>query len=160
MTGRKATPSAIKMARGNPGKRPLNESEPTPSSARPEPPVWLPENAIEHFNVLADRLSELRILSRSHTEAMALAALRMAEIAELSADVSKNGRTYATTTQTGAIMHRTRPEVSQLSEAQRHLQSLLSEFGLTPSASTKVKTAPKTARTNPFLGLIKGGKKG
>lgn len=160
MSGRKPIPRAIKVARGNPGKRPLSDSEPTPSSAEPNPPLWLPENAVEHFNTLAARLAELRILSRSHTEAMAIAALRMAEIAELSADVAENGRTYQTTTQTGGVMNRTRPEVAQLSEAQRHLQSLLSEFGLTPSASTKVKTAPKTARTNPFLGLIKGGKKG
>lgn len=160
MSGRKPTPRAIKVARGNPGKRPLNDSEPTPSSAQPEPPLWLPENAVEHFNTLAERLAELRILTRSHTEAMAIAALRMAEIVELSADVAQHGRTYQTTTQTGAIMHRTRPEVAQLSEAQRHLQSLLSEFGLTPSASTKVTAAKPPARTNPFLGLIKGGKKG
>lgn len=160
MSGRKPTPRAIKVARGNPGKRLLNDSEPTPSSAEPEPPIWLPENAVEHFRTLAARLAELRILTRSHTEAMAIAALRMAEIAELSADVTQHGRTYQTTTQTGAVMHRTRPEVAQLSEAQRHLQSLLSEFGLTPSASTKVKAAKPPARTNPFLGLIKGGKKG
>ena len=44
------------------------------------------------------------------------------------------------------------PEVGMRSEAMRHAQSLLSEFGLTPSARSKV-SAGKPQEVNPFAAL-------
>lgn len=39
--GRKPTPTAIKKLEGNPGKRPLNKSEPKPIRKAPFCPKWL-----------------------------------------------------------------------------------------------------------------------
>lgn len=40
MAGRKPKPTQIKMVTGNPGKRPLNESEPQPDGNLYDPPDW------------------------------------------------------------------------------------------------------------------------
>jgi P27 family predicted phage terminase small subunit len=69
--------------------------------------------------------------------------------------IEDNGRTYERRDETGAlIMARARPEVGMRSEAMRHAQSLLSEFGLTPSARSKV-SAGQLAEDNPFAALEK-----
>ena len=39
MRGRKPTPTHLKLVRGNPGKRPLNASEPKPQLTLPSPPA-------------------------------------------------------------------------------------------------------------------------
>jgi P27 family predicted phage terminase small subunit len=49
-------------------------------------------------------------------------------------------------------MIRARPEVAMRNEAMRHAQALLSEFGLSPSARSKV-SAGKPAEANPFDAL-------
>jgi P27 family predicted phage terminase small subunit len=55
MRGRKPVPSYLKVLRGNPGKRALNENEPVPEGRLADPPDWMSESqqtgwnyAIEH----------------------------------------------------------------------------------------------------------------
>lgn len=40
-SGRKNTPTQLKVLNGNPGKRPLNQNEPKPKPVMPECPSWL-----------------------------------------------------------------------------------------------------------------------
>ncbi len=41
MRGWKPVPTYLKLIRGNPGKRPLNETEPVPEGDLHEPPKWM-----------------------------------------------------------------------------------------------------------------------
>jgi P27 family predicted phage terminase small subunit len=47
MRGRKPTPTALKILRGNPGQRPLNRREPTPVGDLTAPPDWLTDSQKE-----------------------------------------------------------------------------------------------------------------
>ena len=93
--------------------------------------------------------------SATDTEVVAMAAQRMAEIEELSAVLAKEGLTYETETASGSMMVRAHPAVGQRNEAMRHLQSLLSELGLTPAARSRVTAAKSTKQDNPFADLVK-----
>lgn len=54
MRGRKPLPTAVKELNGNPGRRPLNDSEPIPTGALLEPPEPLNERQLRIWrNVLA-----------------------------------------------------------------------------------------------------------
>lgn len=70
----------------------------------------------------------------SDVYAQALLASRLAEIERLTAIIEDGGHTYPT----GTGIVRARPEVGKRSEAMRHAQSFLSEYGLTPAARSKV----------------------
>ena len=76
------------------------------------------------------------------TEADACALERLAElyaeIVALTGTIQVEGRTYETITETGSRIFRPRPEVAMLADADRRFRSYLVEFGLTPSARTKV----------------------
>jgi P27 family predicted phage terminase small subunit len=75
----------------------------------------------------------------------------------MTAIIEDTGRTYEQAGEDGAVkMIRARPEVAMRNEAMRHAQSLLSEFGLSPSARSKV-SAGKPAEENPFAALDRVG---
>lgn len=155
MAAPRPIPTALKIAAGNPGKRPLNLDEPIPVDREPVPPEWFSAEQSEAFAMLAGRLRDIGLLSETHTEALTQASMRWVEIKTLDIFLRANGRTYETVTASGDTMIRPRPEVLMLDAAQRHMQKLLVEFGLTPSAATKVKTTATKPKANPFAALKK-----
>jgi P27 family predicted phage terminase small subunit len=142
----------LKLLKGNPGKRPLNKNEPRASNSLPSPPSWLNDRSKTIFRRLVKRVNEMGYASASHTEAYALAAWRQDQIEQCEVVIRTEGMTYTTETQGGSLMYRSRPEVALQSEAARHLQSLLSEFGLTPSAMSKIQV-PGKPKSNAFNAL-------
>ena len=46
MRGRKPSPTHLKLVKGNPGKRPLNVSEPEPEAVLPCPPAELCDSGL------------------------------------------------------------------------------------------------------------------
>lgn len=53
--GRKPKPTAMKELEGNPGKHPLNTSEPKPTKKAPACPKWLEPEAKKNGGVLPSR---------------------------------------------------------------------------------------------------------
>src|SRR5690349_21345851 len=56
-------PTALKAARGNPGKRALNKNEPQPSREFPPCPEWLTEAAKAEWAALVPELSRIGIIT-------------------------------------------------------------------------------------------------
>ena len=152
MSGRKPKPTHLKLLTGNPGKRPINKNEPTAATAPPRAPQWLDTRARVIFKLLTRRLTEMGYASGSHTESLSLAAWRLSQV-ELCAEVlEREGYTYETTTPRGAMAIKQRPEVTLMGQAAKHAQSLLNEFGLTPSSATRIQV-PGKPKSNAFNSL-------
>jgi P27 family predicted phage terminase small subunit len=69
--GRKPTPTALKKLEGNPGKRPLNNSEPKPDKKAPSCPKWLEPEAKKEWRRLAKQMEALGILTEVDMAAFA-----------------------------------------------------------------------------------------
>lgn len=67
MRGRKPVPSYLKLLRGNPGKRPLNENEPVPAGDLSDAPDWMTESQKTGWNYAIDNAPRglLKKLDRS-----------------------------------------------------------------------------------------------
>lgn len=132
--GRRKKPDVLKIVQGT--SRPDRSSktkdlqEPAPIS----PPGWLEESALPHFAVLVGRISALKLDSATYTENLAMAATRMAEIEACNAEIKARGRVIESDVRGGGKSTRANPAVAMRNEAMRHLQSLLAEFGLSPSS--------------------------
>ncbi|MEO0035368.1 MAG: hypothetical protein RLZZ501_1391, partial [Pseudomonadota bacterium] len=63
MAGRRPTPTHLKLVRGNPGKRPLNEAEPTPARALPSPPAHMSDEAKVAWGRMATLLDQMGVLT-------------------------------------------------------------------------------------------------
>lgn len=149
MAGRKRIPDHLKLVKGTAQPSRMNPDAPIPSPDLAEPPEWLSERGAEWFRRTLGILEGMGIASGDHVDMLSLAASRYDEVLECQAIIEDLGRTYTVVTISGSVGFKARPEVAMKNEAMRHLQSLLAEFGLSPSAVGKV-SAPAGDRTNPF----------
>lgn len=126
----------------------MNPDAPTPSAGICEPPAWLSERAADIFAALAATLDGMGLATPDDQFATAMLASRIAEVEHLTAMIEDGGHTYVT----DAGLMKGNPAVRMRNEAMRHAQSLCNEFGLTPSARSKV-AASNPKQPNPFAAL-------
>lgn len=146
--GRKPKPSHLKILGGETRPSRVNRNEPVASSGIATAPEWLSARAAEIFGQISGTLDGMGIASPDDQAALALLASRLEEVEILTAVVEDGGRTY----ESDSGLVKARPEVAMRNEAMRHAQSLLAEFGLTPSARNKVSVG-KPKDQNPFGAL-------
>jgi P27 family predicted phage terminase small subunit len=154
MAGRKPTPTAIRELRGNPGKRALPANEPVAEPSMPLYPSYFTDDQRDAWNDLAERLFGMKVLTEGDAMALELLVVAYTEWRYAVATVEEEGSTYCTTTESGDRMYRARPEVAIASDAWRRISSMLREFGLTPSARTKVSVADGAQPQNAFMALM------
>ena len=135
-------PTALKILRGNPGKRALPKREPKPQLCRPSLPEWL--DAVDSatkiiFDSIVDRLAVCKVLTENDLEAVAHLADNEALYRRLRITL-ETGFTYETTTMQGDVMQRPRPEWAMLMEVKRQIAQQLQQFGMTPASRTKIET--------------------
>jgi len=138
-SGGKPKPTALKLLTGNPGKRPLNESEPKPAVVIPRAPASLPERVRREWYTLAHQLADAGLLTE--LDKMALAGLVTSYVRWMEAQegLAKTG-----------LLIKGRDNVPVLNpllrisrDAQVEYTRLLGEFGLTPSSRSRLHVEPK-----------------
>ncbi|HZK10459.1 MAG TPA: phage terminase small subunit P27 family [Clostridia bacterium] len=133
--GRKPKPTALKVLEGNPGKRPLNNKEPQPEKKAPRCPSWLEPEAKKEWKRMAKTLEAIGVLTQIDKAAFAGYCQAYARWKEAEEFLSKHGTIFKTPS--GYIQ-----QVPQVSIAQTYLKVMkdfCSEFGLTPSARTRIR---------------------
>lgn len=115
-------------------------------------PMPLTERALAHFDTVTRLLRAEGRSSQHFAYTVAIFAQRVDQIETLQETIAEEGTTYDTVSQSGSLMHRSRPEVQQLSDAMRHAQALLSELMLSPTAALRLGKAEKP-KTNRFAEL-------
>lgn len=152
-SGARPLPIAVKMAQGT--FRPDRAAPDAPTGEIvsvdniPAPPAWLNQRQAEYFRQVALLCSRMKVLAFEDTLMLMLVACRLEEFERLQQDCEDEGYTYPTLSKTGDTLWKANPKVSQKNDAMRHAQSLLCEFGLSPSARGKV-SANKEGAENPF----------
>jgi phage terminase small subunit len=71
MRGRKPHPTLLKLVKGNPGHRPLTDSEPAPRKMLPEPPAELSGDARKEWDRVAPELYRMGLLTGLDRAALA-----------------------------------------------------------------------------------------
>ena len=89
--GPKTTPTVIKKAKGNPGKRPLPKKEPQPESSRPRRPTYLGDEAKKIWDYYAPRLEQLNLLTGLDREMLAIYCTHFDNWVKATKDVQVRG---------------------------------------------------------------------
>ena len=137
MAGRRPTPTALKLVKGNPGKRAPNKKEPKPAREIPSCPAHLSDEAKVAWGKLTVLLDRMGVLTEADVFALERLCDCYADILACRELVERDGRTYTTQSEGGTLI-KTNPAVNQLRAADAQFKSYLVEFGLTPAARTKV----------------------
>lgn len=153
--GRKPKPTAMKVLEGNPGKRPLNEHEPTPPKGTLRCPTWLEAEAKKEWRRLAPSLEAMGVLTSVDITAFSGYCQAYARWKEAEEFISQHGSIFQTPS--GYVQ-----QVPQVSIAQQNLkimQSFCSEFGLTPATRSRIiaNSGEGTDESAPMESLLKGG---
>ena len=143
---RRATPTHLRVITGNPAKRPLPQNEPQPDALDiARVPPHLSDLAKVAWKRFAKLLSDMGVLTVADEPALERLCETYAEIAELSAAIQRrDGLTYSFK---GKLVPY--PEFAMRADAERRFAQLLSFFGMTPSARTKVKVIDTPNQADP-----------
>lgn len=136
MRGRRPLPSALKMARGNPGKRPPNEDEPTPSVELPPCPRHLNQRARREWRRMSRELFDLGLLTAIDRTALAAYCQLYARWVKAEEKVEEVGEVVKAPATGYPIQN---PYLGIANTALKLMHSYLVEFGMTPSARSRVK---------------------
>lgn len=125
-----------KILRGNPGKRALPEPiAPTELLFDlPEPPSYLGEYGTKEWHRTGPALIRMRMLAESDLPAFQAYCMNINLMIESALDMQTNGLTIMG--QRGRIKN---PAVVSFGQATTAIRGFVSEFGLSPSARTRIK---------------------
>jgi P27 family predicted phage terminase small subunit len=150
-------PTALRDLKGNPGHRPLPADEPKPEVGEPPRPRHLSPVARGAWTRLVPLLLELRVLTVADGFALEAICEAYAMWRKAQSVLTKEGFSYEiqVTTKQGSTYTQIvpRPEVKIAAEAWRRCLTGLQQFGLTPSARTRVRAIPAKATQDPLAAL-------
>src|SRR3954447_21751271 len=142
-------PTAIKRLEGNPGKRKLNEAEPTPTLGAPECPDHLDDVARKEWDRLTTILTAMKVLTEADYIALANLCQAYSTLINAQRQLNKTGILYKT--KSGYIQQS--PLLGIIHTQTTIVNNLLREFGLTPSSRTRVAIAEPEKKPNRFAEL-------
>ena len=151
--GRKPKPTALKMLEGNPGGRPLNEAEPKPQKKAPRCPPWLEDEAKREWKRMAKVLEQMGLLTEMDMAAFAGYCQAYARWKEAEEFLTQHGSMVRTPN--GYLQ-----QVPQVSIAQTNMKIMLKfceQFGLTPSARSRIVGSEGAADPADDMELLLGG---
>ena len=136
MRGRKPKPTALKLLDGNPGKRRINDREPSPPAGIPEAPGWFDDEARAEWFRISKILDDMGVLSLADHAALETYCTIYSRWVKAEAQVRKYG-TIVKSPDKGFPM--TSPYLTVANQALEALRKLAVEFGLTPSSRSRIR---------------------
>ncbi|MFN0055552.1 MAG: phage terminase small subunit P27 family [Planctomycetales bacterium] len=136
MRGRKPKPSVIRILEGNPGKRALNDREPTPPGGIPDCPEYLDDEAKAEWFRTAKVLSDMGLLSQADRTALAAYCTAYSRWVHAEEQVKKFG-SIVKSPEKGFPMKS--PYLTVADQAMETMRKFMVEFGLTPSSRSRIR---------------------
>jgi len=134
VTGPRPKPTAIKQMMGNPGKRPLNDLEPQPTSTAKCPRKQLTKDAIREWKRVEGELTALGLLSDLDRSAMMVYCEAYSTWLKAKGNVKQYGEVVKT--KNGNLIQN--PYFAIMNRAADTMIRVAAEFGMTPSARTRL----------------------
>lgn len=147
MRGAKPAPTKLKLLKGEPNKKRINDKEPNPRPDFPEVPDFLDDIAKEEYARLGKELYDLGLLTNLDRTALASYAQAYSLWVRYSKELEgsglilyseKNGIPYVS------------PKAVMVQSQVKSMMKILSEFGMTPSSRSRI-TVKKPERDDDDL---------
>ncbi|MHB9839972.1 phage terminase small subunit P27 family [Paraburkholderia terrae] len=143
-------PTALKLVRGNPGKRPIPAAEARPSRDV-QVPDWLSPAALRHWPVIAEPLHAAGLLTAIDTTALGLFCESFILWKDANDKLLKFGPVVK-----GAAGYPVRsPYMRIVSQQSELMLRILAEFGMTPASRTRVTASKPDAEDDAFSKFVK-----
>ena len=154
--GRKPKPLALKLLDGNPGKKPLNLDIPSPDPGIPSCPSFLSGEAKREWRRISKELEIVGLLTLVDRAALAGYCQTYARWRAAEEIIAQEGLVYEYTNKNGSTNIVEHPAVKIARESMMLLKAFCAEFGLTPSARSRI-NLPKAPEKDPFDEFVSSG---
>ena len=157
--GRKPVPTNLHILNGNPSRKKdlgKKEPKPTPIVKTPKPPPWMNPEGKKAWKRLSPELERLGLLTTADLETFTAACQSYGLWVECEQYLKKHGRTYGYTNKAGETNDIARPEVKIGQKALDQFKGLMSEFGLSPAARTRIEVRSPEEDQDPMEALLSG----
>lgn len=154
MVGRKPLPTNLKLVKGTARPHRLNKNEPMPSVVAPDPPSHLDERARAKFVDMAEMLVRYGVMTEMDSGALARYAVIWCRWVDAEVEIKRRGPIVKT--EAGNIIQN--PFLCVANKCMAQMAQIESEFGMTPSSRTRIRTADQADRADPFEEYLNRGK--
>jgi len=152
--GRKPVPTALRLLRGNPRRRPVNMKEPKPAPlVTHDPPAWLDPDARAEWERIAPMLTRLGVLTETDADALAAYCEAWVTWKQATERMRKFGMVVKRSSKDGELPVIS-PYVKIAHHAMGQLRAFLVEFGMTPSARARIHTAAPEKPESKWAGKL------
>lgn len=151
MAGRKPVPTNLKLLRGNPGKRPLNENEPQPANEKPRCPSHLSDPAKAEWKRMSDKLHKLGLLTEIDGAALAAYCQAYGRWVEAERNIKKYGMVLRSPDKGWPVQS---PYLAIANKALEQMHKYLTEFGMTPSSRSRIVVSKQDRNDDSILGQM------
>ncbi len=151
MPGPAPKPTAIKKLEGNPGRRPLNPAEPKPRTTRPKMPQYLTPAEQAEWKRITRELRSMGLLTSADADAIAVYCQVACRYQLATKDVQEKGLTVESPNGYPII----NPALSIVNKCIQQMHRLLTEFGMTPAARSRI-SVPEPEAADPYEEFKRG----
>jgi P27 family predicted phage terminase small subunit len=124
----------MRVLEDNPGKRPINKDEPKPPTTIPDPPEEVTGAALDEWHRITPLLAAMGLLSRLDRAALVGYCIAWGRWMEAEAELEKYGAVVKSPN--GFPVQS--PFLAIANRAMKQVKEFLVEFGMSPSARTRV----------------------
>lgn len=143
MRGRKAKPLSIRLAEGSRGFGPKNDMAPIDPPGKVECPSYLPAEARRVWARLVPDLEVMGLAARVRSDALACLCEAVADYSWALGVLKREGKIQKT-----PFGRKAHPAVKMRNDAAKRIKDFAIEFGITPSAATRIVVKKAEARPN------------
>ena len=161
-TGRPPKPTSLKLLQGNPGKRPIDKSEPKPRPLAPKPPAWIPGEAKKIWKDLSKKLEPLSLFTEIDYLEMQSICIAAAQLKEAQLVLQDKGLVMEIERHDKdgnylSSYFQQRPEVSIVHKSMQIINALSGKFGLSPADRVGLGVKPQEQK-DAFESFLNRGK--
>ena len=154
MMGRPPIPTHLKLVKGTARSDRENPNELKPPLVVPDPPSHLDEREKAKFSAMAEMLARHGVMTELDSGAIARYAIVWCRWLDAEAEVKKRGQVVKTTSD-NVIQN---PFLAVANKCMTQMAQIESEFGLTPSARSRIRMEMPSDTVDPFEEYLNRGK--
>ena len=152
MAGRKPLPTHLKIVKGTARPHRVNKKEPKPLQIVPDPPDHLDERAKAKFTEMAAMLARHGVMTELDVSALSRYAVVWCRWIDAENEIKKRGPVVKTAGD-NVIQN---PFLAVANKCLLQMAQIESEFGLTPSSRSRVRTEEQPDKVDPFEEFLNG----
>ena len=145
--GPRPEPTILKLAKGNPGKRRLNESEPKPAADAIQPPDWVTGKSLEKWQEVVPKLVGMGVMTNADIDTIARYCTMYEQFVKYLDQVRRGLDVLVIRDDSGKVKYmQSTPAATMLTKLAASMLRIEQEFGLTPSARSGISASQEKPR--------------